>query len=88
VITLAHERQRRRHIIGVTLAIARRGGYEAVQMRAVAERAEVALATLYRYFPSKSNLLVAVLESQLDRVERRVGQWRPAPQNGMNACGR
>src|SRR3954465_16055951 len=41
MITLAQRRQRRRRIISVTLGIARGGGYEAVQMRAVAERAWV-----------------------------------------------
>ena len=35
-----------------------KGGYDAVQMRTVAERADVALGTLYRYFPSKIHLLV------------------------------
>ncbi len=37
--------------------LASRGGYEAVQMRDVAARAEVALGTLYRYFASKDQLL-------------------------------
>jgi AcrR family transcriptional regulator len=69
MITLAEQRKRRRHIIGVTLGIARAGGYEAVQMRAVAERADVAV--VYRYFPSKPNLLLSALESELDRVERK-----------------
>jgi AcrR family transcriptional regulator len=71
MITLAQQRERRRHIIGVTLGVARGGGYEAVQMRAVAERADVAVGTLYRYFPSKPNLLLCALESELDRVERK-----------------
>jgi AcrR family transcriptional regulator len=72
MITLAQERERRRHILRVTLGIARGGGYDAVQVRVVAERADVALATLYRYFPSKPNLLVSVLESELDRIGRKV----------------
>lgn len=68
----AQQRERRRHIIGVTLGMARGGGYEAVQMRAVAERADLAVGTIYRYFPSKPNLLLSALESELDRVERKV----------------
>jgi AcrR family transcriptional regulator len=77
MITLAQQRERRRRIIDVTLGIARGGGYEAVKMRAVAERADVALATLYRYFPSKPNLLLSVLECELDGVERTVGPVAP-----------
>ncbi len=48
---------RRKRIIAAALDLASRGGYEAVQMRDVASRAGVALATLYRYFPSKDQLL-------------------------------
>ena len=51
------QRERRKRILDATLAIASKGGYEAVQMRAVAERADVAVGTLYRYFPSKVHLL-------------------------------
>ena len=55
------QRERRKRILDATLAIASKGGYEAVQMRAVAERADVAVGTLYRYFPSKVHLLVSAL---------------------------
>ena len=41
------QRERRKRILDATLAIASKGGYEAVQMRAVAERADVAVGTLY-----------------------------------------
>ena len=55
----AAQRERRKRILDATLALASKGGYDAVQMRAVAERADVALGTLYRYFPSKIHLLVS-----------------------------
>jgi AcrR family transcriptional regulator len=71
MISLAQQRERRRHIISVTLGIARRGGYDAVLMRAVAERADVAVGTVYRYFPSKPNLLLSALENLIDRAERK-----------------
>jgi len=71
----AAQRDRRRRIIDATIALASKGGYDAVQMRAVAERANVALGTLYRYFPSKIHLLVASLaaefERSLDKTERK-----------------
>jgi AcrR family transcriptional regulator len=38
-------------------------------MRDVARTAGVALGTMYRYFPSKAHLLVAVLAAQLGRFE-------------------
>lgn len=43
------------------MALATDGGYEAVQMRDVAARADVALGTVYRYFSSKDHLLAAAL---------------------------
>lgn len=52
---------RRERILDAAIELAEEGGYEAVQMREVAERADVALGTLYRYFPSKVHLLVTAL---------------------------
>ena len=66
------QRDRRRRIIDATIALASKGGFEAVQMRAVAERADVALGTLYRYFPSKIHLLVSGLGAQLERAPDRM----------------
>ena len=63
----AAQRERRKRILDATLALASKGGYDAVQMRTVAERADVALGTLYRYFPSKIHLLVSGLAMQLER---------------------
>jgi AcrR family transcriptional regulator len=40
-----------------------------VQMRAVAEQADVALGTLYRYFPSKIHLLVSALARQFEEAD-------------------
>jgi AcrR family transcriptional regulator len=68
----AAQRDRRRRILEATLALASRGGYDAVQMRAVAERAEVALGTLYRYFPSKIHLLVSALAVEFDRIQEGI----------------
>ncbi|MEV5647343.1 TetR family transcriptional regulator [Nocardia sp. NPDC052254] len=39
-----------------------------VQMHEVAKRAGVAIGTLYRYFPSKTHLFVAVMVEQVDRI--------------------
>ncbi len=65
------QRERRKRILDATLALASKGGYDAVQMRAVAERADVALGTLYRYFPSKIHLLVSALAREFERAQDR-----------------
>jgi TetR/AcrR family transcriptional regulator, cholesterol catabolism regulator len=74
------QRDRRKRILDATLALASKGGYDAVQMRAVAERADVALGTLYRYFPSKIHLLVSALARELERVRERTERV-PLPGN-------
>lgn len=68
----AAQRDRRKRIIDATLALAAKGGYDAVQMRAVAEKADVALGTLYRYFPSKIHLLVAGLAREFQRAQEKL----------------
>lgn len=73
----AAQRARRERILAATLALAARGGYDAVQMREVAERSEVALGTLYRYFPSKVHLLVCAMAAEVDRLAGRL-QKKPA----------
>ena len=57
----ASQRARRERILDAAVELAAEGGYDAVQMREVAERADVALGTLYRYFPSKVHLLVSAM---------------------------
>lgn len=62
------QRDRRERMLDAAIALASQGGFESVQMRAVAERADVALGTLYRYFPSKIHLLVSALRRELERT--------------------
>jgi len=47
-------------------------------MRTVAERADVALGTLYRYFPSKIHLLVSALTLEFERTQEKLDR-RPIP---------
>ncbi len=68
----AAQRDRRKRILDATLALASKGGYDAVQMRTVAEQANVALGTLYRYFPSKIHLLVSALVREFEQAQERL----------------
>lgn len=63
---------RRRRVLDAAMALAEEGGYEAVQMRDVAARADVALGTLYRYFSSKDQLLAAVRADWTSALEGRL----------------
>jgi len=63
---------RRAKIIEVVIDLIADVGADAVQMRDVAQRSGVALATMYRYFSSKENLLAAALEDWQKRLTRRV----------------
>ncbi len=55
---------RKARLVDAAIALAADGGYEAVQMRDVAARADVALGTLYRHYSSKDQLLLAALREQ------------------------
>jgi len=81
----AAQRDRRKRILDATIELASTGGFDAVQMRAVAERADVALGTLYRYFPSKIHLLVSALGRELERAD---GALRERPVAGDTAAER
>jgi AcrR family transcriptional regulator len=50
------------------------GGYDAVQMRDVAARADVAMGTVYRYFTSKDHLLAATLVHWVELLDARLAQ--------------
>lgn len=72
------QRQRRTQILAAATALAIKGGHDAVQMRDVAEKAGVALGTLYRYFPSKTHLLIAVMQDMSAGLVRATTRHPPA----------
>jgi TetR/AcrR family transcriptional regulator, cholesterol catabolism regulator len=79
----AETAQRRRRLLAAATELAAEGGYDAVQMRDVAARAEVALGTLYRHYSSKDQLLLAALGEQAETLRDRL-QARP-PRGGTAA---
>jgi len=64
--------ERARRIMETAVELAEDGGFEAVRLRDVADRAGVALGTLYRRFHSKEDLLAAALERDSEELERRI----------------
>ncbi|GAB2790185.1 TetR family transcriptional regulator [Streptomyces chlorus] len=78
----ARQEARRLRILHASAQLAGRGGFDAVQMREVAESSRVALGTLYRYFPSKIHLLVATMQ---DRLEHLHATLRKKPPTGETA---
>ncbi|WP_334143253.1 TetR family transcriptional regulator [Rhabdothermincola sp.] len=68
---------RRQRVVAAALELGAEGGYDAVQMRDVATRANVALGTIYRYFSSKDHLLAAALVEWARDLERRVAVRPP-----------
>jgi AcrR family transcriptional regulator len=69
--------ERRRRVIDAAFELGAEGGYDAVQMRDVAATANVALATIYRYFSSKDHLLAAAMGEWIERLRDRVAQSPP-----------
>ncbi len=48
------------------------GGPEGLQMKELSQRADVSLATLYRYFPAKDHVLLAITQHRYERALARV----------------
>lgn len=76
------QQARRQRVVDAAMALGLEGGYEAVQMRDVAARADVAMGTVYRYFTSKDHLLAAALVHWVEQLEARLAQ---APPRGATA---
>jgi AcrR family transcriptional regulator len=65
----ADARTNRARILATAVALFAERGMDA-EMRDIAERAGLAVGTVYNHFPSKDALLVAVLQQALAEVER------------------
>lgn len=63
--------EQQERVTRILLAAARQGavqGLDGVQMQEIAKESGVAIATLYRYFPSKMHLFTAVMRSRIERT--------------------
>ncbi len=80
---------RRSAILAAARAAASEGGMAAVQIAPVAARANVAAGTVYRYFPSKADL-ISELIAEVSRDElalvRRAADAAPGPSSALAAA--
>ncbi|MGL4321633.1 MAG: TetR/AcrR family transcriptional regulator [Paracoccaceae bacterium] len=63
-----HKADRTERIIQAAAQMFRDLGFEAVRMEAIAALAEVSAGTVYNYFPTKGDLLVAIVTREVEEV--------------------
>ena len=76
-------------IIAAAASLAAETGINAVQIAPVAERAGIAAGTVYRYFPSKTDLVAALVATVLEReigAMRRAADAAPGPLSALAAA--
>jgi AcrR family transcriptional regulator len=49
-----------------------KGGVEALTMRSLAERADIPVATIYRYFANREEIITAYLDHELEQIDEAV----------------
>jgi TetR/AcrR family transcriptional regulator, cholesterol catabolism regulator len=59
-------------ILETAIELAEKGGFEGMRLRDVAAHADIALGTLYKRFRSKEEILIAALELEAEKLEKRV----------------
>lgn len=74
----AAQRGRRTAVVDAVLALLDETASGEIQMREVSARSGVALATVYRYFPTKEQLLAAAMVTWNQRLSERFAHERPA----------
>ena len=84
-------RQAERHdaIVAAAGRAASEGGMAAIQIAPVAARAGIAAGTVYRYFPSKTELVGALVASAAEReidAVRRAAEAAPGPLSALAAA--
>jgi TetR/AcrR family transcriptional regulator, cholesterol catabolism regulator len=79
------QRARYKRMVDVATMLVTTGGEDALQMSEMPALAEVSLATLYRYFPSKEHLLFAVVNQHLESLLARA---HPTQRAGMTVRDR
>lgn len=81
--------ERRDTIVAAARALAAEGGMAAVQIAPVAARASIAAGTVYRYFPSKTELVAAIVTAVSERelaAMRAAADSAPGPLSALAAA--
>lgn len=76
-------------IVAAAGSLAAEAGINAVQIAPVAERAGIAAGTVYRYFPSKTDLVAALVDAVSEReigAMRRAADAAPGPLSALAAA--
>jgi AcrR family transcriptional regulator len=79
------KRSPRRRILQAALELAATGGYEALQVRAISERAGVSSRTIYANFQSLDSLLIVAVAEQSEALYQ---QFTQSPPRGRTAAAR
>ena len=64
--------ERGQRIVEAAIMMAEEDGYDAVRLRDLAEKANVALGTVYRRFSCKEDILAAALEQQVAELRKQI----------------
>jgi AcrR family transcriptional regulator len=72
LVTTPREQARQARILEAAQTMLAQEGEQGLQMKQLAQRADVALATLYRYFPSKDHVLGAIALERWKRASQRI----------------
>lgn len=75
----ANQLARRERLLRAVVDLVEAGADEDLQMKDIAEHADVALGTVYRYFSSKDHLIAAALLMWASDLDRRAGRRSAAP---------
>ena len=81
--------KREQTILDAAQSIAAECGMGGVQIAPVANRADIAAGTVYRYFPSKNNLVGEIIASAAERelaAMRAAADAAPGPLSALAAC--
>ncbi|MEV5647313.1 TetR/AcrR family transcriptional regulator [Nocardia sp. NPDC052254] len=81
---------RRRRLADAVIEMLEQTEPDRIKMKDVSQRSEVALGTLYRYFPAKQQLLAAAMQEWNNRLLHKLDTERAAPRvaDGATVCER
>lgn len=72
-VTDAHLAARRQQILAAARRCFLRGGFHATSMQEVIAEAGLSVGAVYRYFPSKNHLIVAIAENVIEQIDGVLG---------------